>query len=62
MKGEIVTLQQLAELLQMSPSWVRKEVYAGKIPTLKFGRSVRFHLPTVLKALGVPQGEEHSQK
>ena len=38
----LLTTKQAAEMLQFSPSYMRKLVMRRKVPFIKIGRSVRF--------------------
>ena len=40
--NQILTINELAKLLQMSKSTVNKYAEAGKIPSFKIGTSLRF--------------------
>ena len=47
-----MTIKELAERLQYSEGWVRDQVRAGRLPSIRFNRRAwRFHWPTVLAAL-----------
>jgi excisionase family DNA binding protein len=51
-RGEFVTARQLAEVLQVSESTVRKLARAGRIPSVRLTpRLTRYNLQTVLRAL-----------
>jgi excisionase family DNA binding protein len=39
---EVMTLEQAAQFLQVSESWLEKQVAAGLAPALRYGRTVRF--------------------
>ncbi len=45
---EVLTLQQLAELLQLSPELVREHAARGQLPGRKLGREWRFSRVAVL--------------
>ena len=40
-KMEILSVEQVAELLQLKPTTIRKMLQRGKLPGKKFGRSWR---------------------
>ena len=49
---KLLTVEELAEKMQMSREWVLDQVKEGVIPCIKFNsRTFRFHWPTVLHAL-----------
>lgn len=51
-RGEFVTARQLAEVLQVSESTVRKLARAGRIPSVRLtSRLTRYNLQSVLRAL-----------
>jgi excisionase family DNA binding protein len=51
-RGEFLTARQLAEVLQVSESTVRKLARAGRIPSVRLTpRLTRYNLQTVLRAL-----------
>jgi excisionase family DNA binding protein len=51
-REEFLTARQLAEVLQVSESTVRKLARAGRIPVVRLTpRLARYHLPAVLRAL-----------
>lgn len=51
-RNEFLTARQLAAVLQISESTVRKLAHAGKIPSIRLtSRLIRFHLPSVREAL-----------
>ena len=47
---ELLTVQQLADKLQLVPQTVYKLAREGKIPSIRFGKNVRFDLAAVLSA------------
>lgn len=48
----LLTIEELAERIQLSVEWIREKVQAGIIPAIRFNsRTWRFHWPTVLAAL-----------
>ena len=47
----ILTADELAEILRLKPSTLRKMVREGKIPAIKLGRIYRFDLDKVMEAL-----------
>lgn len=51
-REEFLTARQLAALLQVSESTVRRLAREGRIPSVRLtSRLMRFHLPSVLNAL-----------
>lgn len=51
-REEFLTARQLASILQVSETTVRRLARAGRIPSIRLTpRIVRFHLPSVRKAL-----------
>ena len=51
-REEFLTARQLAAVLQVSESTVRRLARAGRIPSVRLTpRLIRFHLPTVRAAL-----------
>ncbi|HMF57934.1 MAG TPA: helix-turn-helix domain-containing protein [Pyrinomonadaceae bacterium] len=49
---EYLTSRQLAQILQVSESTVRRLAQARRIPSIRLGtRIIRFHLPAVREAL-----------
>jgi excisionase family DNA binding protein len=51
-RNEFLTARQLAAVLQISESTVRKLAHSGKIPSIRLTpRLIRFHLPSVREAL-----------
>lgn len=58
----LATAEQLAEVLQVSPRTIHNWAIDGTIPTaVRCGKVVRFHPPTVAKALGLDLPEFGSQ-
>ena len=59
----LLTVAELAVLLKMSESWVRKGVLERTIPFTKMGRSVRFTreqaAAIVARGAQVPEQREH---
>ncbi len=52
MREEYLTSRQLAQILQVSESTVRRLAHAGRIPSIRLSpRIIRFHLPAVREAL-----------
>lgn len=48
----LLTVDQVAERLQVTRNWVLQKVKEGVIPCIRFNaRTFRFHWPTVLAAL-----------
>lgn len=47
-KAELLTPEQLADRLNVPRSWVYEQSRAGKIPTHRFGRYIRFRLDEVI--------------
>jgi excisionase family DNA binding protein len=51
-RDEFLTARQLAAVLQVSESTVRRLAHAGRIPSIRLTpRLIRFHLPSVRDAL-----------
>jgi excisionase family DNA binding protein len=60
-RNEFLTARQLAAILQISESTVRKLAHAGKIPSIRLtSRLIRFHLPSVREALD--HANKHHQR
>jgi excisionase family DNA binding protein len=53
MSKKLLTVKDVAEKLQVSPSWVRLRIYDNTLPVVRIGRLVRFSWPAVCKALGI---------
>lgn len=49
--GKLLTARQLSERLNVPESWVRNEERAGRIPSVRLGKYVRFKWPDVERAL-----------
>jgi excisionase family DNA binding protein len=49
--GNLLTAGELAERLNLPESWVRTEERAGRIPSVRLGRYVRFKLSDIERAL-----------
>ena len=56
-KIKLVSVKELAELLNMSPIWIQRQAKAGKIPGHKIGRVWRFVPEEVIKHLGIEPPE-----
>lgn len=55
-KEEFLTARQLAEILQVSETTVRRLAQKRRIPCVRLGpRIIRFHLEAVREALDVPR-------
>ena len=51
-RDEFLTARQLASILQISESTVRRLAHDGRIPAIRLtSRLIRFHLPSVREAL-----------
>jgi len=50
-KGRLLTVGELAEKLAVPKSWVYTKAEQGRLPVIRCGRYLRFHLPQVLQAL-----------
>ena len=48
---KLLTVKQLADALQVKPSWVYRRTSEGDIPVIRVGRYVRFEWEPVLKWL-----------
>jgi excisionase family DNA binding protein len=53
----LLTAGELAERLSLRESWVRTEERAGRIPSVRLGRYVRFRLSAIERALADRQGQ-----
>lgn len=51
---EYVTRPELAKLLGVSVDTIARHEAKGKIPVMRIGKSVRYHVPTVRDALSNP--------
>ena len=59
-RHEFLTARQLAAVLQVSETTVRRLARQGRIPTVRLTpRLARFHLPSVLEAL---DGRKHAKR
>jgi len=60
-REEFLTARQLAEILQVSESTVRRLAQKRRIPCVRLSpRIIRFHLDTVREALDVPRAHSHT--
>jgi excisionase family DNA binding protein len=57
---DVLTLPQLAELLQVDEKTVRSLATAGDLPGRKVGRSWRFSRQAVLEWLATPERKRHA--
>ena len=48
---DLVLLQNGARELRVPIAWLREEVEAGRVPSLRAGRRLLIHLPTVRRLL-----------
>ena len=53
--GALLTVEQMADCLQISPRSIHRLVLAGRIPVIRLGRSVRFD-PEAVAAAITPRG------
>jgi excisionase family DNA binding protein len=53
---KLLTANELAKRLGVPESWVRTEERAGRIPSVRLGKYVRFEWSDVERALGERQG------
>jgi excisionase family DNA binding protein len=62
-REEFLTARQLASILQVSESTVRRLAHSGRIPSIRLTpRIIRFHLPSVRDALdGTHRSRTHRQ-
>jgi excisionase family DNA binding protein len=56
--GKLLTAGELGSYLNVPESWVRSEQRAGRIPTVRMGKYVRFRLTEVELALSVSKGTQ----
>jgi excisionase family DNA binding protein len=63
-REEFLTARQLAGVLQVSESTVRRLAHTGRIPSIRLtSRLIRFHLPSVRDALdGTHRSRPHRQQ
>jgi excisionase family DNA binding protein len=62
-REEFLTARQLAELLQVSESTVRRLAREGRIPSIRLTpRLMRFHLSSVLGALDGTQAKTRTRR
>jgi excisionase family DNA binding protein len=60
-REEFLTARQLAEILQVSESTVRRLAQKRRIPCVRLSpRIIRFHLDAVREALDVPRAHAHT--
>lgn len=50
--GELLTVQEVAELLKLNPQTVRNRIDAGELPALRIGRRVRIQRSTLEELIG----------
>ena len=50
-EDKLYNLAGVSELLRLPPSWIKKQVSAGKIPCLRVGRRMLFNIDAVREAL-----------
>lgn len=55
--SRLLTVAQVAELLQVSPRTIRRLVAAGQLAVIRVGRAVRVH-PSALAELLAKSGQE----
>ena len=48
---QIVDASQMGRLLRVSPTWLKQEAEAGRLPCVQAGKKVLFHPPTVERVL-----------
>jgi excisionase family DNA binding protein len=53
---KLLTAEEVAELLEVPDTWVRRETRAERIPHLKLGRYRRYSWPAVVAWLETQQG------
>lgn len=58
-KAELLTPEQLAERLNVPRTWVYERSRAGKIPTHRIGRYIRFDFQEVVKSQKSPLTGTH---
>lgn len=59
-RDEFLTARQLASVLQVSESTVRRLAHNGRIPSIRLtSRLIRFHLPSVRDALDGTHRSRH---
>ena len=56
-----VSLAQLAARLDLPATWLRTEADAGRIPSIRAGRRVVFHVDSVVRALTSKQPTEEAE-
>jgi len=62
-RHEFLTARQLAAVLQVSETTVRRLAREGRIPVVRLtSRLMRFHLPTVLEALDGRSGKHAKRR
>ncbi|HEX8632787.1 MAG TPA: helix-turn-helix domain-containing protein [Pyrinomonadaceae bacterium] len=62
-REEFLTARQLAELLQVSESTVRRLAREGRIPSIRLtARLLRFHLASVMSALDGTQAKTRARR
>jgi hypothetical protein len=61
LQNKFLTVEQLAERLQVKPSWVY--AHADQLRVSRLGKYLRFYWPHVLEGLGLPSSPlSHSQR
>ena len=56
-KLDLLTLKQMAEELQVKPSWIYRRTAEGNIPVIRVGKYLRFEPEKVLAWLGQEYGK-----
>jgi len=60
--GPLLTVSELAGLLQVKPSWVYTKVAQDAIPHIKVGRYVRFEYERVMRWLQAEKTAEYNAR
>ena len=59
--ARLLTTQQVAEILSLTPNAVRILVYRKRLDRLKLGRLNRYRLEDVMKLMGIENEEQFQQ-
>lgn len=60
--GCLMTAEEVAKWLQVTPGWVLKMARSGEVPSMKLGRYWRFEEETVARWLDERQARTHTRR
>lgn len=58
MSKELITINELAIILNVKESWIRRHVFIDTIPYLKIGRLIRFNKEQILEHFNINSNKE----